>query len=418
MNDETQRSMFEATRLTGEGRLAEATALIQRALGGGSFPAGPVFGTRSGSEEAPATVETTSRIVRETPAPEEPESGEDRGTEEPPSTDASDGSPLRPAPAWTESFRGFRSPATWTPGASGLAGAWPATEPDAETGEAGRFISRRYANRAGSRAYKLYVPDGYEKAARPVALVVMLHGCTQGADDFAAGTQMNALAERETFLVVYPEQTREANFSGCWNWFEGKETARGSGEASIVAGITCEVLGEYNVDPERVFVAGMSAGGAMAASVAESYPDLYAACGVHSGLAPGSARDLASAFGAMQGGRAGAASPNAGRVPTVVFHGTRDSTVSPKNAAHLLSRQPSRAVRTEEVREPGCHAYTRSVHRDAAGKVIAEHWAVEGLAHAWSGGSSAGSYTDPKGPDATQRMFEFFELVARERREG
>ena len=304
-----------------------------------------------------------------------------------------------------------------------MSGATPGAGSPSTVAAGGRFVERSYTNRAGTRAYKLYVPSGY--VGQEVSLVVMLHGCTQNPDDLAAGTRMNALAEEHTFLVAYPVQTAAANSSRCWNWFKAADQRRGEGEPSIIAGITCEVLGEYHVDPGRVYVAGMSAGGAMAAIMGEVYPDLYAAIGVHSGLAPGAAHDLSSAFTAMRQGqpavsrRSTPAGGSARIAPTILFHGDRDSTVHPRNAEHLLTHYqaaggPDGRERAappptlDRGRVQGGHAYTRAVHRDAGGRVVAEQWTVHGLGHAWSGGSASGTYTDPKGPDASAEMVRFF----------
>jgi len=294
----------------------------------------------------------------------------------------------------------------------------------------GRFIERSYTNQAGTRSYKLYIPSGY--IGQEVPLVVMLHGCTQSPNDIAAGTQMNTLAEEHIFLVAYPAQAQGANMNKCWNWFKASDQQRGRGEPSLVSGITRQVIEEYNVAGGRVYVVGMSAGGAMAAIMGEAYPDLYAAVGIHSGLAPGAAHDMPSAFAAMhQGGPATPrrdaliATPNresARIVPAIVFHGDRDKTVHPRNADHLLEHYcPAKTAGSQEeaggstprgtVRQgqvPGGHAYTRATYRDAGGRAIAERWTVHGLGHAWSGGSSSGSYTDPKGPDASAEMVRFF----------
>jgi len=276
-----------------------------------------------------------------------------------------------------------------------------------------QFLSRTFSNEAGSRPYKLYVPSGY--TGQPVALVVMLHGCTQSPDDFAAGTGMNEAAEEQVFLVAYPGQTASANPQRCWKWFSAEDQQRGKGEPSLIAGITRQVMQEYAVDPQRVYVAGLSAGGAAAAIMGTAYPDLYAAIGVHSGLACGAASDLPSALAAMKRGRGGPAHRASGAnghrpVPAIVFHGDRDTTVSPRNGDEVVAQsvgEKSRAqVQTGQT--SGGHAYSRTVHLDEAGQPGTELWVIHGAGHAWSGGSAAGSYTDPHGPDATREMLRFF----------
>ena len=285
------------------------------------------------------------------------------------------------------------------------------------------FSAGSHTCRAGTRPYKLYVPSSYAAEAS-LPLVVMLHGCTQTAGDFAAGTGMNALAEARGFLVLYPEQTQAANRTRCWNWFKRGSQRRDTGEPAIIAGMTREIIARYGIDRRRVYVAGLSAGGAMAAVMGETYPDLYAAVGVHSGLAAGIAHDVPSAFAAMRG-NAGAAAPGTGRAghrPVIVFHGDRDTTVHPRNGEDIISASlqghaASDGTRSvERGRVPGGHAYTRNIHRDASGRVVLEHWVVHGAGHAWSGGTPRGSYTDPRGPDAGRAMLEFFLRSGSERR--
>jgi poly(hydroxyalkanoate) depolymerase family esterase len=242
----------------------------------------------------------------------------------------------------------------------------------------------------------------------------MLHGCTQSPDDFAAGTRMNFIAEEQTCLVVYPAQRSEANQAKCWNWFRSSDQQRGGGEPSLIAGITRQIMRDYSVDPRRVYVGGLSAGAAAAAIMGATYNDLYAAIGVHSGLACGAASDLPSAFAAMRqggGSNAGVISTNAPAVPTIVFHGDRDTTVHPNNGGQILEQSTRKTNTQKKVHRgqvPGGHAYTHTVHRDAGGHGIFEHWNIHGAGHAWSGGSPAGSYTDPRGPDATKEMLRFF----------
>jgi poly(hydroxyalkanoate) depolymerase family esterase len=241
----------------------------------------------------------------------------------------------------------------------------------------------------------------------------MLHGGTQNADDFAAGTRMNARAEEHGFIVAYPIQSKAANASLCWNWFTPENQTRGRGEPAIIAGITSEIIADYDVDPAHVFVAGLSAGGAMAAVMGATYPDLYAAVGVHSGLPYRSATDLPTAFAAMRGHsgvQGGKARKGRDRklVPTIVFHGDADNIVHPLNGDRIVTTKNSESVERSEVRQCAVRAHTRTVTRDEAGAVSSEHWLIHGSGHAWSGGSSDGTYTDPQGPDASREMLRFF----------
>lgn len=282
--------------------------------------------------------------------------------------------------------------------------------------EGAQFLSRTFSNPAGTRPYKLYVPGSY--TGQPVPLIVMLHGCTQSPDDFAAGTGMNAAAEERTCLVAYPGQTSSAHAQKCWNWYSEDDQQRGSGEPSLIAGITRQVMQDYAVDPRRVYVAGLSAGGAAAAIMGETYPDLYAAVGVHSGLACGAARDLPSAMAAMrQGGRAAAHRRQHGSaprrlVPFIVFHGDRDTTVSPRNGDDVVEKSVQDAALRSQAQNgqvPGGRAYSRTIHSDMTGQPVSEQWVIHGAGHAWSGGKAIGTYTDPQGPDATREMLRFFQ---------
>jgi poly(hydroxyalkanoate) depolymerase family esterase len=272
------------------------------------------------------------------------------------------------------------------------------------------FQARTFSNASGSRPYKLYIPTRYR--GQPVPLIVMLHGCTQSPDDFAVGTRMNIAAEANTFLVAYPGQTSAANMQKCWNWFNVGDQQRDSGEPSLIAGITREVMRDYAVDPIRIYVAGLSAGGAAASIMGNTHSDLYAAIGVHSGLACGAAQDMQSAFAAMQRGAAGQAGiDRRRRVPTIVFHGDLDNTVNSRNADAVVAQAVQGAplrTRVEDGQVPNGHAYSRTLHIDARGKTLVEKWLVKGAGHAWFGGSPAGSYTDPSGPDVTKEMLRFF----------
>lgn len=292
----------------------------------------------------------------------------------------------------------------------------------------GRFVTGSCTNRAGTRAYKLYIPSGY--TGQPLPLVVMLHGCTQHPDDFAAGTGMNAVAEENNCFVVYPAQTKAANASNCWNWFNAGDQRRDHGEPSLIADITREVIREYRIDTGRVYVAGLSAGGAMAAVMGATYPDLYAAIGIHSGLPYAVAHDMPSAFAAMKSRKVKASARKTGcrapaefghTMPVIVFHGDRDNTVDPSNGGMALAQcvpvaaagAAGERVKEEKGAVPGGRNYTKTVVHDAQGRALAENWVVHGAGHAWAGGSSAGSYTDPKGPDASREMLRFFYAQAR-----
>ena len=275
----------------------------------------------------------------------------------------------------------------------------------------GQFVAKTYSNHAGTRAHKLYVPNAYK--GQPLPLIVMLHGSTQSADDFAAGTRMNTIAEECTFLVAYPEQPAAANASKGWNWFRPGDQQRGHGEPSLIAGITRMVMHDYSVDAERIYIAGLSAGGAAAVVMGKAYPDLYAAVGVHSGLPCGIASDLPSAFAAMRQGTAdlSMAEGSAPIVPTIVFHGDQDIVVHPRNGDNVIAHSKMTASLNSKVHSgeaPGGLAYTRTVHNDAQGRAILEQWDIHGAGHAWSGGSPLGSFTDPRGPDASREMVRFF----------
>jgi poly(hydroxyalkanoate) depolymerase family esterase len=416
MNDMLSSSkMVEATRLTRAGRLVEATALLRR-----MFRPEPPPDMTIGTADDIVPTGPEAAIIDATAKSEE--------TDRPPSASGCNGrtayQPPLASAATTAQPHMFRRLSALLRvgrldsglGSHGLVQPSPVCTPDVVP-EGGKFIEAEYSNPAGTRAYKLYIPSGYRGQACP--LVVMLHGCTQSPDDFAAGTRMNLIAEEQTCLVVYPAQPSEANAAKCWNWFRPSDQRRGQGEPSLIAGITCQVMRHYSVDPQRVYIGGLSAGAAAAAVMGATYPDLYAAIGVHSGLASGAANDLPSAFTAMRQGELPASSglsdisrvlERGSAVPTIVFHGDRDDTVHPRNGDHVIAQKRTANLQknVHRGRVPGGHAYTRTIHTDASGRAVLEHWEIHGAGHAWSGGSPAGSYTDPRGPDAAREMLRFF----------
>lgn len=439
MNETLLAGMREATRLTRAGQLHEAVALIQRTL-------------RAGREHEPAaeashdagqdTLEGCCRVVDYEPgmrgtlaSPVEPRAAstghartEPRTAQRPtaashertPSPRFGAGLHERLRGQWRDTFSGYRGPMPWS---EPLPDRPPIVVPDGA-----RFITGTYTNHAGTRNYKLYIPSCYE--GQPLPLVVMLHGCTQGPDDFAAGTRMNEYAEGHRCFVAYPAQSQAANCSKCWNWFQAADQQRDRGEPSIIAGLTRRIADDHRIDGRRIYVAGLSAGGAMAMTLAVTYPDIYAAVGVHSGLPHAVAQDLPSALAAMRSGKgailgaAGAtkAPRSAAPVPAIVFHGDRDNTVHPCNGDQVMAQcapahagrgapaagGPAPRVDVERGQVPHGRAYTRTIVHDADGQPMVEQWLVHGAGHAWSGGSPGGTYTDPKGPDATQEMLRFF----------
>ncbi len=419
MTDILNADLLEATRLTNAGRLTEATAALQRMLGGrhaapGVSPAVATSAARRASPTLDGLAEPAGAAqAKPTPQPG-PTAAPGAAAGRLPFSPAAGVGPAMPEPLRNfvdqVSHGGLQLPLP----SGGLGGLSPAA-PRVPVPVGAQFLDATFSNETGTRPYKLYVPSGYHPG-RPVPLVVMLHGCTQSPDDFAAGTRMNEAAEEYTCLVVYPEQTASANMQKCWNWFSEGDQHRGQGEPSLIAGITRQVMRDYAVDPRRVYIAGLSAGGAAAAIMGDAYPDLFAAIGVHSGLACRAARDMQSAFAAMQGGGAAgitAAQSGAQRriVPAIVFHGDRDSTVNPCNADAVVAQSAQATAlsrHAEQGRAPGGHAYSRTLSTDAAGRTVIEQWVVHGGGHAWFGGSAAGSYTDRRGPDATREMLRFF----------
>lgn len=283
----------------------------------------------------------------------------------------------------------------------------------------GEFLSRQVTTADGPRNYKLYVPSRYDKSAR-APLLVVLHGCTQDPDDIARGTRFNSLAEEKGMLVAYPEQPQKYNGLKCWNWFDPSHQVRDKGEPLLIATITRQVMSDYHVDSARVYIAGVSAGGAMALTAAYAYPELFAAAGIHSGIAYGAATSVANALTVMHSGAPepstlpaavanGMGSPRF--LPMIVFQGKADKSVNFVNADQIVAQlsamfSPPLTKRTEMSGEANGYHYTRRMLGGAIPMI--EQWIVEELGHAWSGGSRDGTYTDPNGPDAGAEMIRFF----------
>jgi poly(hydroxyalkanoate) depolymerase family esterase len=308
---------------------------------------------------------------------------------------------------------------------------------------AGDWADGTVTNSAGSRNYTLWVPAGYDKH-KSTPLLMMLHGCMQKPDDLAAISGMNAVAEKNNFLVVYPEQTAAANPLKCWNWFDPKNQTRGAGESSLLAAIVEKVQSSHNVNVKKIYVAGISAGGAMAIVMAATYPDLFSGVGASAGLAFKSATSVEGGLATMKQGSpdsrqlgllAYTAMNNGLRVrrkklmPLIVFQGSADPYVNPLNAEQLIAQWASvndylddgksneslklQSLETVAESVPGAHAYTRLIYHDHAGRLIMEEWMIKGLAHAWAGSPAAGVFADPKGPKASEQIWRFFQQAGK-----
>ncbi|ART80651.1 extracellular catalytic domain type 1 short-chain-length polyhydroxyalkanoate depolymerase [Oceanisphaera avium] len=422
-NETLMAHLQQATRLTNAGQLQQATALIQRALQGK-----PVAQTAARSADFTDGALFEGQCYEVDKEEIESNHGPSKRAKKS-ATNREHAADEAVTPPWSGAFAGESASELTKVGLGGVSKQWRDTlsglkvkQPSPALPEGATFNNATFANAAGSRDYKLYVPSSYQGQALP--LVVMLHGCTQNPDDFAAGTGMNLLAEKTPCLVLYPAQRGSANHSRCWNWFKPSDQRRDAGEPAIIADMTRQIIKEYRLDKQRVYVAGLSAGGAMATTLAQLYPELYAAVGVHSGLPYGVAQDMPSALAAMQG----SASPLAGlnqsrsravngeKIPAIIFHGDQDSTVHPSNgervAAQYLAGAALSPSKTQPQQRTGKVAkgrsYTCTVHSHSNGKSLLELWSIHGGAHAWAGGDSAGSYTDPKGPNASREMLRFF----------
>jgi len=382
--------MDDAARSTRAGRLAEATEVIQRALRDAGLAPGAV--------QQPAVQ----------PAVQEPALVAERGAAWVLDglTRIIDDEPAAPA----------RSPGVASVGTA--RGATASSTPADGTGE--RWLRESFTHRGRTLAYRLYLPPEAPATAgvaagSPKPLVVMLHGCTQNADDFAAGTQMNRLARDRGVAVLYPEQAQRDNAQQCWSWFKPQHQQRGRGEPAAIVALVQSVAAAHSIDPARIYVAGLSAGGAMADIMGQCYPDVFAAVGVHSGLPQGCAADVASALSVMRSGPSAVHGPGRaeGRrapVPTIVFHGDADTTVHVSNGAAIAQAgsQAAGASEASQGRTGRGDRHTRTVYTDAGGGTTVEYWKLHGAGHAWSGGSAAGSYTYPGGVDASAEMLRFF----------
>ena len=372
--------MLTATKLTRVGKLMDATRLIQRALGGVAPKAWPQ-----------ARAHTKPDSKRES----------DRAANDPRVGDAPPRIIILPPPA--------------RPAGDSIIDI-PAEAPAEAPRRKASFTKNTFSFEGNTYPYRLYIPSAPvagASAAEPMPLIVLLHGCKQDALDFSNGTAMNALAEQQQAMVLYPEQIASANAMRCWNWFEPGHQQAERGEPGMIAALTQKVVQKHGADPQRVYIAGLSAGGAMAAVVSGLYPNIFAAVGVHSGLAAGAARDVMSAFGAMRSGAKGGAS---GVMPTIVFHGTADKTVHPDNGEYItdaalaaLKSSGMKLVKTQSTgSKNGEEKSERVVYSTVDGKPYIENWRIDDGEHAWSGGNAAGSYTDPDGPSASAAMLAFF----------
>ena len=374
------QSLLNATRLTGVGKLMQATRLIQRALMGSAPAARP---------QANVQPDVQRNVQRR-------------------SSHAANDHQANDVPAQVIILPLSPSLKPSTP-----------SQTVPETVLAPRkssFTKHQFVFEGDAYPYRLYIPaTPVTDTARLMPLVVLLHGCQQDALDFSHGTAMNALAEEHQAMVLYPEQITSGNAMRCWNWFDPSHQQAGRGEPGMIAALARKMIAQHGADPDRVYVAGLSAGGAMAAVVANLYPHLFAAVGVHSGLAAGAAQSMMQAFSAMQEGAKGS---HTTALPTIVFHGSADQTVNPSNAKYItqaalaaFKAEGLELVKSKaNVKNPGDETADRTLYSDTNGKPLVESWRITAGPHAWSGGNAQGSYTDPDGPDASRAMLAFFLL--------
>ena len=378
MNQDFHRLMRDATALTRSGDLASATLAIQQAIAGSV--AAPVSTVPQGHPNTGVVLDGLTRVVPD--AAVAPHRSERQAL----NAAKDDADPHAPSVA---------------------SSATPSAAPE-------QWIKGSFSNQGRTISYRLFVPASGPGAPAPKRpLIVMLHGCTQDADDFATGTQMNAQARAHGALVLYPEQNQQYNPQRCWNWFKPQHQQQGRGEPALLAALTQSIAAQYGADATRVYVAGLSAGGAMADILGHRYPDVFAAVGVHSGLSAGDANDMLSALAVMRSGPAkqrkmGDSAGTA--LPTIVFHGDADATVNVRNGTAIVEavRFAADAPETTATTAPVGPNVTRTLYtsRDGANRI--EYWQLHGVGHAWSGGSPQGSFTHPGGVDASAEMLRFF----------
>lgn len=426
MNKEFAAAMRRAAGATRAFNVAGATRIIQKALGTGLFSrftrysGGAAAPTGRGSEKTGKTQvgKEPAKIAKAAQAPDTAEK------HDPKKSDTMVSGSLARVPArlrrpLSEVLDTLRkvtpaplAPLAYSPGVSGFNNS--SVKQLVPAGA--QFTARSFTSSAGTRAYKLYVPASAEK--KPKGLVLMLHGCTQSPDDFATGTGMNAIAEKHGLLIAYPTQTGRDNAASCWNWFETGHQLRDAGEPAILAGLTRKLIKEFGIQKDQVFVAGLSAGAAMAVIMGKAYPELFDSVGVHSGLSYQSAGNVMSAMAVMRG-KAGSrlfAKPQpteatSVRTRTIIFQGTADRTVHPSNAQRIFEMAAGGATKSKSKTTSGSingRAYKKTIIPADNGEAIVESWLVEGAGHAWFGGNPSGSYADPDGPDASAEMVRFF----------
>jgi poly(hydroxyalkanoate) depolymerase family esterase len=409
MDSQFATAMNRALEHTRAGNPAGAARIIQAALGGGHAPQADTAPSSSPGARATALLHKPAAEIEDAEVIDEGPARRPESSFTPPFASMSKAGPGKTPAGAGDLQRMLDNLGCMAPqGAVNLPGLSRANARP-PVPEGARFETRTFSSDHGSREYRLFVPSSLPEG--PKGLMLMLHGCTQNPDDFASGTDMNSHAERAGLIVVYPHQSRTHNMQGCWNWFRPEDQRAEGGEAALLAALTRSVAAEFSVPGHAIFAAGLSAGGAMAATLAATHPDLFAAVGIHSGLPHGIAHDMPSAFGAMRGQGTRSGRKAKGSVRMIVFHGMADATVHQSNAEALVAAAGPAlrgTSRPEQGRSDGGRTYRRDLVEARDGTPLVESWRIEGAGHAWSGGRAEGSYTDPAGPDASAEMVRFF----------